>query len=87
MDQHLTDPNRPLTVSVLREALEDLEAAGYGDTPISRYVEAGTNLLIQMHNVTADNSVPSRERAPALGFCSIWDATRQGNAITSFVIL
>lgn len=83
----LPDPNQPLTVSTLRAALEDLEGAGYGDTPISRYVEAGPNLLIQAHNITADNSVPSREHAPALGFCSTWDATRPGNAITNFVIL
>lgn len=87
MDQHLPDPNRPLTVSVLRDALEDLEAAGYGDTPISRYVEGGPDLLIQTHNITADNSVLSRAHAPALGFCSAWDATRQGHAITNFLIL
>ena len=83
----LPDPNQPLTVSNLRAALEDLEAAGYGDTPISRYVDDGPNLLIQMHNIAADNSVPTRENEPALGFCSAWDATRQGNAITNFVIL
>ena len=83
----LPDPNQPLTVSILRAALESLEDAGYGDTPISRYIEDGPNLLIQMHNITADNSVPSREHAPALGFCSAWDASRQGNAITNFVIL
>lgn len=83
----LPDPNQPLTVSILRAALEDLEAAGYGDTPISRYVDAGPNLLIQTHNITADNSVPARAHAPAPGICSTWDATRQGDAITSFVIL
>lgn len=83
----LPDPNQPLTVSTLRAALEDLEAAGYGDTPISRYVDAGPNLLIQTHNITADNSVPARAHAPALGFCSAWDAGHPGNAITNFVIL
>lgn len=83
----LPDPNQPLTVSILRDALESLEGAGYGDTPISRYVEGGLNLLIQTHNITADTSVPDRACAPALGFCSVWDATRPGNAITNFVIL
>ena len=83
----LPDPNQPLTVSILRAALEDLEAAGHGDIPISRYVDAGPNLLIQMHNIAADTSLPDRHQAPALGFCSAWDATRQGNAITNFVIL
>lgn len=87
MDQQLPDPNRPLTVSNLREALETLEASGYGDTPISRYVEAGPNLLIQAHNLTADTSLPDRTHAPALGFCTTWDATRQGNTTTNFVIL
>lgn len=83
----LPDPNRPLTVSILRAALEDLEAAGHGDTPISRYVDGGPHLLIQAHNITADTSLVSSPRAPALGFCSAWDATRQGDAITNFVIL
>ena len=87
MDQHLPDPNRPLTVSNLREALEALEAHGYGDTPISRYVEGGPNLLIQMHNITADTSLTVQHEAAALGFCSAWDATHQGDAVTSFVIL
>ena len=83
----LPDPNQPLTVNNLRAALEDLEAAGYGDPPISRYVEAGPNLLIQAHNITADASIPDRPHAPALGFCTAWDATRQGDTITNFVIL
>lgn len=83
----LPDPNQPLTVSILRATLESLEGAGYGDTPISRYVEGGVNLLIQAHNIIADTSVPDRTCAPALGFCSVWNATPQGNAITNFVIL
>lgn len=87
MDQHLPDPNRPLTVSILRAALEDLEAAGHGDTPISRYIDGGPNLLIQMHNIVADTSVAACPPATALGFCSVWDATQQGDAITNFVIL
>lgn len=87
MDQHLPDPNQPLTVSILRAALEGLEAAGYGDTPISRYVEDGPNLLIQMHNITADTSLTVQHKAAALEFCSAWDASRQTGVITNFVIL
>lgn len=83
----LPDPNQPLTVSILRAALESLEGAGYGDTPISRYVDGGPNLLIQTHNIAADTSLTAQHQAPALGFCSAWDATRQGNTITNFVIL
>lgn len=86
MDQ-LPDPNQPLTVSILRAALENLEAAGYGDTPVGRYVDGGPNLIIQMHNIIADTSRTAQHCAPALGFCSVWDVTRQGDAITNFVIL
>lgn len=86
MDQHLPDPNRPLTVSNLREALEALEAHGYGDTPISLYA-ADTKRLIQAHNINADTSISDRPNAPALGFCSTWDTTNQGDTVTSFVIL
>ena len=83
----LPDPNRPLTVSILRATLEDLKAAGHGDTPISRYVDGGPRLLIQTHNIVADTSIVSSHCAPALGYCSAWDATRRGAAITNFVIL
>lgn len=86
MDQ-LPDPNRPLTVTTLRAALESLEAAGHGDTPISRYAGADTNRLIQAHNVCPDTSIADRPNAPALGFCSTWDASRQTGAITNLAIL
>ena len=86
MDRHLPDPNQPLTVSVLRDTLEDLEAAGHGDTPVSLYA-ADTKRLIQAHNINADTSVSDRPNAPALGFCSTWDANRQGDTVTNFVIL
>lgn len=86
MDQHLPDPNQPLTVSVLRDALENLEAAGHGDTPVSLYA-ADTKRLIQAHNVCPDTSAADRPHAPALGFCSTWDTTKQTGAVTSFVIL
>lgn len=88
MSQHLPDPNQPLTVSVLREALEALEAHGYGDTPISLYATGGdTPRLIQAHNICPDNSIADRPHAPALGFGTTWDATHQGHDTTSFVIL
>lgn len=87
MDQHLPDPNQPLTVTTLRATLEAFEDAGYGDTPISRYAGDSSRRLIQAHNITADTSIPDRTHAPALGFCTTWDATRQGNDTTSFVIL
>lgn len=83
----LPDPNRPLTVSILRAALEDIKAAGYGDTPISRYIDGGPNLLLQTHNIIADTSLAVQRQAPALGFCSAWDAAKQTGAITNFVIL
>ena len=83
----LPDPNRPLTVSILRAALEDIKAAGYGDTPISRYVDGGPKLLIQTHNIIADTSLTIRRQAPALGFCSAWDITKRTGDITNFVIL
>lgn len=83
----LPDPNQPLTVSVLREALEALEAHGYGDTPISLYAGAETQRLIQAHNICPDNSIADRPHAPALGFGTTWDATHQGHDITSLVIL
>lgn len=86
MDQHLPDPNQPLTVSVLRDALENLEAAGHGDTPISQYA-AGAERLIQAHNITPDKSIADRPQSPALGFCSTWDTREQTDGITSFVIL
>lgn len=86
MDQHLPDPNQPLTVSVLRDALEDLEAAGHGDTPVSLYA-ADTKRLIQAHNINADTSAADRPHAPALAFCSTWDTTKQTDTITNFVIL
>ena len=86
MSQHLPDPNQPLTVSVLRDALEDLEAAGHGDTPVSLYA-ADTKRLIQAHNIIAGTSAAERPHAPALGFCSTWDATKQTGAVTNFVIL
>nr|DAV51522.1 MAG TPA: hypothetical protein [Caudoviricetes sp.] len=86
MDQHLTDPNRPLTVSVLRGALEQLEAAGHGDAPVSLYA-ADTHRLIQAHNITPDRSAADRPHAPALSFCSTWDTNNQTDNITNFVIL
>lgn len=83
----LADPNRPLTITILREALEDLEAAGLGDTPISLYATDDESRLIQAHNICPDNSIADRPHAPALGFCTTWDATHQGRDITNFVIL
>lgn len=87
MDQHLPDPNQPLTVTILRTALEGLEEAGHGDTPVALYANAGSPRLIQAHNVVADASVADRPHAPALGFCSTWDASRRGDTVTNFVIL
>lgn len=87
MSQHLPDPNQPLTVTILREALEALEAHGYGDTPISLYAAAETQHLVQAHNIDADRSISDRPHAPALGFCSTWDTTNQGDTVTSFAIL
>lgn len=87
MDQRLPDPNQPLTVSILRAALEQLEDAGYGGTPISQYAGAETQRLIQAHNVHPDMSIADRPNAPALGFCSTWDTTNQGDTVTSFAIL
>ena len=87
MDQHLPDPNQPLTVSILRAALEQLEAAGHGNTPISLYAGDSSRRLIQAHNITADTSIPDQPHAPALGFCTTWDATHHDNTTTSFVIL
>ena len=84
---HPPDPNRPLTVSNLRGALEQLEAAGHGDTPVSLYAGNETQRLIQAHNVCPDTSIADRPDAPALGFCSTWDASRQADVITNFVIL
>lgn len=83
----LPDPNRPLTVTILRAALEGLEEAGHGDTPVALYVNASSPHLIQAHNVVADASVADRPHAPAIGFCSTWDAGHQGDTVTSFVIL
>lgn len=87
MDQHFPDPNRPLTVSVLRAALEELEDAGHGDTPISLYAATAAPRLIQAHNIDADKSATDRRRSPRLDFCSTWDASKQTDDITSFVIL
>lgn len=87
MNQHLPDPNQPLTVSVLRGALEQLEAAGHGDTPVSLYAGNESQRLIQAHNLNADTSISDRPNTPALGFCSTWDTTNQGDTITSFAIL
>lgn len=86
MDQHLAGPNQPLTVSILLAALEKLEAAGHGNTPISLYA-AATKHLIQAYNINADTSAADRPHAPALGFCSTWDVTKQTDTITNFVIL
>jgi hypothetical protein len=86
MDQHLPDPNQPLTVSILRAALEQLEAAGHGNTPISLYA-ADTTRLIQAHNLAPDQSGADRPHSPALAHCSTWDATKQTDNITNFVIL
>lgn len=86
MDQHLPGPNQPLTVSILRDALEQLEAAGHGNAPISLY-DAATKHLIQAHNIAADTSAADRPHAPALGFCSTWDITKQTDTITNFVVL
>lgn len=87
MDQHLPDPNQPLTVSTLRAALDQLEDAGYGGTPISRYAGEEAQRLIQAHNVCPDRSAADRPHPPALAFCSTWDATKQTDTITNFVIL
>ena len=86
MDQHLPDPNQPLTVSVLRGALAQLEADGHGDTPISLYA-ADTKRLIQAHNIQPDMSAADRPHAPALAFCSTWDTSKQTGDTTNFVIL
>lgn len=86
MSRHLADPNQPLTVSTLRDALEQLEAAGHGDTPISMYA-ADTHRLIQAHNITPDKSEADRPQSPALAHCSTWDTTKQTNNTTNFVIL
>lgn len=83
----LPDPNRPLTVSVLRAALEELEADGYGDTPISTHAGAAPHRLIQAHNISSDRSIADRNQAAALAFCSSWDTTQQGDSTTNFVIL
>lgn len=86
MDQRLDGPNQPLTVSILRGALEKLEAAGHGNTPISLYA-AATKHLVQAYDIIADTSAADRPHAPALGFCSTWDVTKQTDTITSFAIL
>lgn len=86
MDHRLDGPNQPLTVSILRGTLEKLEAAGHGNTPISLYAPAARH-LIQAYNVNPDTSTADRPHAPALGFCSTWDVTKQTDTITNFVIL
>lgn len=87
MDQHLTDPNQPLTVSVLRGALEQLEAVGHGDTPVSLYAGPEASRLIQAHNIAPDRSIADRPHTAALGYCSTWDTAKQTDNITNFVIL
>lgn len=87
MDQRLPDPNQPLTVSILRGTLEQLESAGRGDTPISLYTGGEQARLIQAHNIQPDMSAADRPHAPALAFCSTWDTTKQTDTITNFVIL
>ena len=86
MDQPLADPNQPLTVSILRGALEQLEAAGHGNTPISLYA-ADTRHLIQAHNIDPDKSAADRTQSPALAHCSTRDTNKQTDDITNFVIL
>lgn len=83
----LPDPNRPLTISGLREALEKLEAAGHSETPVSLYAGGTTQLLIQAHNICPDRSTPARSHSPALAFGSTWNTATQTDTITSFVIL
>jgi len=87
MDQRLPDPNRPLTVSVLRAGLEQLEAAGHGSTPISLYTGSEASRLIQAHNICPDRSVADRPHSAALAFGSTWDPSKQTGDITNFVIL
>lgn len=86
MSDTIADPNQPLTVSVLRAALEQLEAAGLGDVPISLYA-ADTARLIQAHNLAPDKSRADRLHSPALAHCSTWDTAKQTSDITNFVIL
>jgi|GEM_PF-4128295 hypothetical protein len=83
----LADPNQPLTVSILRAALEQLEAAGHGNTPVSLYTGAEASRLIQAHNIAPDRSIADRPHSAALAHCSTWDASRQTGVITNFVIL
>lgn len=82
----LPDPNCPLTVSILRAALEQLEAAGHGDTPISLYSDGGYP-LVQAHNIEADTSAPILNGDPKLGFTSTWDPGDTAGTITNFVVL
>lgn len=87
MSQRLPDPNQPLTISILRDALEKLEVAGHGDTPISLHAGNETQCLIQAHNILPDKSVVACTQLAELGFGSTWDATRRTGIITNFVIL
>lgn len=87
MDQHLPDPNQPLTVSILRVVLEQLEAAGYGDTPVSQYADRNPSRLIQAHNIVADTSIAAGPAMSGFAFCSTWDTTEQGSTITNFILL
>lgn len=87
MSQRLPDPNRPLTVSNLRDALQQLAAAGYGETPVSLYAGGVTQRLIQAHNICPDRSATDRSQAPSLAFGSTWNTGTQTDAITNFVIL
>ena len=86
MNQLRVEITSPLAVSILLAALEKLEAAGRGNTPISLY-DAATKHLIQAYNINADTSAADRPHAPALGFCSTWDVAKQTDTITNFVIL
>lgn len=83
----LPDPNQPLTVATLRAALQQLEAAGHGETPVSLYAGAEASRLIQAHNICPDMSVADHPHSPALAFCSTWDPNKQTDDITNFVIL
>jgi len=87
MDQRLPDPDQPLTISVLRDGLQQLEAAGYGETPVSLYAGGVTQCLIQAHNICPDRSAAARSHSPALAFGTTWDAGTQTDSITNFVIL
>lgn len=87
MDQRLPDPNQPLTISILRDALEKLEAGGHGETPVSLYAGGVSQRLIQAHNICPDRSVADRSHSSALAFGSTWNTATQTDTITNFIIL